>query len=159
MQFAGFGVDAVPDTQVCSKLPTKCILLVPLLPPSQKHWLYPFHTVPYSLELLASAGAAAGFSCTPCLISFLSCSSPFVCSQSSPFHRLLVKPMSSLPLASVVAELEGYFVKFNVLQRDHVGWEKTMTDPLKNPYFQQLLSSPGGSHSSTSFPHSSFSLR
>lgn len=42
-----------------------------------------------------------------------------MCSQSSLFHRLMVKPMSSLPLASVVAELEGYFVKFNLLQRDH----------------------------------------
>lgn len=39
-------------------------------------------------------------------------------SQSSPFHRPMVKPMSSLPSASLVAEVEGYFVKFNLLQKE-----------------------------------------
>lgn len=75
LQFAGFGGDAVPDTQVRSKLPTASAFHLSLvLAPGQEHWLHPFHAVPYSLELLASAGVAAVHSA---LSPVFSCSSPF----------------------------------------------------------------------------------
>lgn len=60
-----------PVPRYAPSCPDSAFFLSLLLPPSQEHWLHPFCTVPYNLELLASAGVAAGSSCTFCLVSFL----------------------------------------------------------------------------------------
>lgn len=118
MQFAGFGVDAVPDTQVCSKLPTKCILHVPCLSSKPE-------ALAASFSRCSLQSGASCFSRCCCWVQLytlphllsLAVALHYCALKSSPFHRLMVKPMSSLPLASVVAGLEGYVVKFNLLQK------------------------------------------
>lgn len=117
LQFAGFGGDAVPNTQLCSKLPTVHFACPLSFPQARSIGCILFTLFPAVWSWLQQ-GLLPGPAVHSALCPFCSCSSPFVCSQSSPFHMLMVKPMSSLPSASVVAGIEGYFVQFNLLQRE-----------------------------------------
>lgn len=97
---------------------SQCILLVPF--PSLKPGALAasFSHFPTVWSFLLQQELLLGPAVHSALSLFCSCRSPFVRSQSSPFHRPMVKPMSSLPSASLVAEVEGYFVKFNLLQKE-----------------------------------------